>query len=157
MLEVRYALLGALLFSGCAKNEPPRMASDGDRTVAAPTTAVAPSRRPEASECGVATKPGPAATKPGPATDRPHMTSKPACTFPNPNDAVDDEALVLLRVDVDESGNIKSVVTECEIPAGQGFGEAARTCIAAQSFEPAHGADGRVKAGSGRFFIRFSR
>jgi len=64
---------------------------------------------------------------------------------------------VAVLVTVGKSGRVSNTQLLSESPSGQGFGSAARTCLASQSFVPALDRAGNSAATAIRVNLRFSR
>lgn len=110
-------------------------------------------------------KPGPlaAAGPPPPQITAADLSRKPAlpgsdqCHGWFPSDADDDVGAVTLMVKIKGSGEVETVNVMNESPKGQGFGKAARTCIASKKFIPALDHDGKPVTFSYPVTIRFTR
>lgn len=74
-----------------------------------------------------------------------------------PGAAQDDVGQVGVMVTIGKSGRVSQTRLVSESPAGQGFGAAARTCMASQTFVPALDRAGNSAATAIRVNLRFSR
>jgi TonB family protein len=87
----------------------------------------------------------------------PRLGEADACKGWFPQGADEDAGEVVLQVIVKASGEVGGVTVVSESPRGQGFGAAAKSCLAAKRFEPALGKDGNAVAAAAPVRIRFSR
>jgi len=95
-----------------------------------------------------------------PASDlsrRPALEREDPCRGFFPSRADRDEGRVTLTVVVQATGAVGSVSVLGETPAGEGFGDAARTCLAAQKFVPALDRAGRPTRTATQVRIHFTR
>jgi hypothetical protein len=74
-----------------------------------------------------------------------------------PKSARDDVASAVVRVVVDTQGVTSQVSVVSELPPGQGFGAAARSCMLEQSFVPALNREGRAAATAVNVNVHFRR
>jgi hypothetical protein len=109
-------------------------------------------------------RPTVAAAAPGevvtPASDlsrAPRLEEADACRGFFPRGASSDSATVSLLVIVRPSGAVGSVSLLAESPAGEGFGAAARTCLASKRFTPALDRAGGAATAAARVNVRFLR
>jgi outer membrane biosynthesis protein TonB len=87
----------------------------------------------------------------------PRLGEADACRGWFPRTASSDSATVSLLVIVRPSGAVASVSLLSESPAGEGFGAAARSCLAAKRFTPALDRAGGATTAAARINLRFSR
>ncbi len=95
-----------------------------------------------------------------PASDlsrKPSLPGSNPCRGFFPASAQDDSGDVAVMVTVGKSGRVANTQLLSENPRGQGFGAAARTCLASQSFVPALDREGNAAATAIRVNLRFSR
>jgi len=95
-----------------------------------------------------------------PAADlsrKPQLPGSDPCHGFFPGGARDDVGSVAVMVTIGKSGRVLSTQLLSEAPAGQGFGGAARTCLASQCFVPAQDRAGNSAATAVRVNLRFSR
>jgi len=95
-----------------------------------------------------------------PASDlsrKPQLPGGDPCRGFFPNAAQDDVGNVAVMVTVGKSGRVSNTQLVSESPRGQGFGAAARTCLASQTFVPALDRAGNAAATAIRVNLRFSR
>ncbi len=95
-----------------------------------------------------------------PASDlsrKPRLPGSDPCRGFFPSSAQDDVGEVAVMVTVGKSGRVANTQLLSESPRGQGFGAAARTCLASQSFVPALDRDGNAAATAIRVNLRFGR
>ena len=95
-----------------------------------------------------------------PASDlsrKPRLPGSDPCRGFFPGGARADVGDVSLLVTVGKSGHVSSTQLLSESPTGQGFGAAARTCLASQSFVSALDRAGNSAATAIRVNVRFSR
>jgi hypothetical protein len=88
---------------------------------------------------------------------KPQLPSSDPCRGFFPNAAQDDAGDVAVMVTLNKSGRVSSSQLLSENPRGQGFGAAARTCLASQAFTPALDRDGNPAATAIRVNLHFSR
>ena len=74
-----------------------------------------------------------------------------------PDSARPNQGMVMLVATVSAGGAISRLVVESETPPGEGFANAARTCLAKRRFEPALDERGLPAAARTRINLRFSR
>ncbi|HET7542796.1 MAG TPA: hypothetical protein VFK05_23150 [Polyangiaceae bacterium] len=104
--------------------------------------------------------PRPVADALTPASDlsrKPRLPGGDPCHGFFPRSAQDDVGTVAVMVTIAKSGRVLSTQLVSEAPAGQGFGAAARTCLASQTFVPALDRTGNAAATAIRVNLRFSR
>ena len=95
-----------------------------------------------------------------PASDlsrKPRLPGSDPCRGFFPGAARDDVGDVAVMVTIAKSGHVASAQLLAESPAGQGFGAAARSCLASQTFVPALDRAGNSAATAIRVNLRFSR
>ena len=95
-----------------------------------------------------------------PASDlsrKPRLPGGDPCHGFFPNAAQDDVGDVAVMVTIAKSGRVSQTQLLSESPRGQGFGAAARTCLASQAFVPALDRAGNAAATAIRVNLRFSR
>ena len=88
---------------------------------------------------------------------RPRLPGGDPCHGFFPSTAQDDVGDVAVMVTIAKSGRVSQTQLVAESPSGQGFGKAARTCLAGQTFVPALDRAGNAAATAIRVNIRFSR
>lgn len=88
---------------------------------------------------------------------KPRLPGSDPCRGFFPSAAEDDVGDVAVMVTIAKSGRVSSTQLLSETPRGQGFGAAARTCLASQNFVPALDRDGNAAATAIRVNLRFSR
>ncbi len=87
----------------------------------------------------------------------PRLDQPDACRGYFPGIADDDNAVVTLVVVVRPDGGVSSASVVKESPAGQGFGQAARTCLLAKTFSPGLDKNGQAALASSTVNVRFTR
>jgi len=95
-----------------------------------------------------------------PASDlsrKPRLPGGDPCHGFFPRSAQDDVGDVAVMVTIAKSGRVSRTQLVSESPPGQGFGAAARTCLASQTFVPALDRTGNAAATAIRVNLRFSR
>jgi len=95
-----------------------------------------------------------------PASDlsrKPRLPGGDPCRGFFPSAAQDDAGDVAVMVTIGKSGRVSQTQLVSESPRGQGFGAAARTCLASQTFVPALDRAGNSAATAIRVNVRFSR
>ena len=95
-----------------------------------------------------------------PASDlsrKPRLPGSDPCRGFFPGSAQDDVGDVAVMVTIGKAGRVSNTRLLSETPRGQGFGAAARTCLASQSFVPALDRAGNSAATAIRVNLRFSR
>jgi hypothetical protein len=90
-------------------------------------------------------------------TRAPRLDETDPCRGFFPRHAVADASRVTLAVVIEPGGQVRSASVVEEAPPGDGFGEAARTCLHTKVFAPALGRDGRPVRATATVRIRFSR
>ncbi len=90
-------------------------------------------------------------------TRAPSLDEADPCRGFFPRRAVADAGKVTLALLIERGGQVKSASVVEETPPGDGFGEAARTCLRTKVFTPALGRDGRPVRALASVRIRFSR
>lgn len=100
---------------------------------------------------------GDALTPASDLTRKPRLPSGDPCHGFFPRAAQDDVGDVSVMVTIAKSGRVSQTQLVSESPRGQGFGAAARTCLASQSFIPALDRAGNPAATAIRVNLRFSR
>jgi outer membrane biosynthesis protein TonB len=123
-------------------------AAAGARVVPAPGSA--PAAPPSA-------RPGEALTPPSDLSRKPRLPVSDPCHGFFPSAAQDDVGDVGVMVTIGKSGRVSQTRLVSESPAGQGFGAAARICLASQAFVPALDRAGNAAATAIRVNLRFSR
>jgi hypothetical protein len=88
---------------------------------------------------------------------KPRLLGGDPCHGFFPHAALDDSGDVAVLVTIAKSGRVSHTQLVAESPAGQGFGAAARTCLASQTFVPALDRTGNAAATAIRVNLRFSR
>jgi TonB family protein len=88
---------------------------------------------------------------------RPALEGDDPCRGFFPSRADRDEGRVTLNVVVQPTGAVGAVTVIGETPVGEGFGDAARTCLAAQKFVPALDRAGRPTRTATQVRIHFTR
>lgn len=95
-----------------------------------------------------------------PASDlsrKPQLSSSDPCHGFFPGAARDDSGTVAVMVTISKNGRVLNTQLMSENPPGQGFGSAARTCLASQHFIPAQDREGNAAATAVRVNLRFNR
>jgi hypothetical protein len=87
----------------------------------------------------------------------PRLDDPDPCRGFFPRHAVADVGHAALVVVIDPAGRVASTSVAEESPLGDGFGEAARTCLRTKVFTPALGRDGQPTRATATVRIRFSR
>ena len=106
----------------------------------------------------VTTRPlGDALTKASDLSRKPQLPGSDPCRGFFPGAARDDAGDVAVMVTIGKLGRVSNTQLLSENPGGQGFGAAARTCLASQRFVPALDRAGNAAATAIRVNIRFSR
>lgn len=115
------------------------------------------------------TTPAPAAVAVGPRTGgdaltpvadlsrKPALNESDPCRGYFPSAASDDVASAAVLLTLAKSGAVSAVELVSESPPGQGFGAAARTCMAKKRFSPGLDQDGKPAATRIRVSIHFQR
>jgi len=88
---------------------------------------------------------------------KPRLPGSDPCRGFFPGAATDDVGDVAVMVTIGKSGRVAQTQLVSESPSGQGFGAAARTCLASQTFVPALDHAGNAAATAIRVNLRFSR
>jgi hypothetical protein len=88
---------------------------------------------------------------------QPSLGAADPCRGFFPQSAQSNRGEVSVIATVRDQGSIARLEIESETPVGQGFGAAARACLAKQRFEPALDDDGKPTAARTRVRIAFSR
>jgi len=88
---------------------------------------------------------------------KPRLPGGDPCHGFFPAGAQDDVGDVAVMVTIGKSGRVSQTQLVSESPRGQGFGTAARTCLASQAFVPALDRAGNAAATTIRVNLRFSR
>jgi outer membrane biosynthesis protein TonB len=88
---------------------------------------------------------------------KPSLGENDPCRGYFPSGASDDVANASVMVTIGKSGAVSSVRLLAESPPKQGFGAAARTCMASKRFSPGLTHDGKPAATAIRVNIRFTR
>lgn len=88
---------------------------------------------------------------------KPQLPGGDPCHGFFPRAALDDVGNVAVLVTIAKSGRVSQTQLVSESPSGQGFGAAARTCLASQTFVPALDRAGNAAATAIRVNLRFSR
>jgi hypothetical protein len=102
-------------------------------------------------------RPGDGLTPASNLSRKPRLPGSDPCRGFFPGAAQDDVGDVAVMVTIAKSGRVSNTQLLSEDPRGQGFGGAARTCLANQSFIPALDRDGNAAATRIRVNLRFSR
>jgi hypothetical protein len=100
---------------------------------------------------------GEALTPAGDLSQKPSLGESDPCRGYFPAAASDDVANASVLVTIGKSGAVSHVQLLSESPAQQGFGAAARTCMASKRFTPGLDRDGNKAATAIRVNIRFVR
>lgn len=90
-------------------------------------------------------------------SERPRLRDSDPCRGYFPKNASSDAAVATVRVVIGARGNVRSASVVSEAPSGQGFGQAARTCMLAQVFTPALDRAGRAAATALNVNVKFTR
>ena len=90
-------------------------------------------------------------------SQKPSLAESDPCRGYFPAGATDDVATAAVMVTIAKSGVVSNVQLVAESPAKQGFGAAARTCMASKHFNPGLDRDGNKAATAIRVNIRFAR
>ncbi len=90
-------------------------------------------------------------------SQKPRLNESDPCRGYFPAGARDDVATAAVMVTIGRSGSVSSVQLLSETPPQQGFGAAARTCMAGKRFSPGLDRDGKPTATAIRVNIRFAR
>jgi protein TonB len=90
-------------------------------------------------------------------TRAPRLDESDPCSGFFPRNAVADVGRVALVVVIDPGGRVTSTAIADESPPGDGFGQAARACLATKILTPALDRDGRPTHATATVRIRFSR
>lgn len=90
-------------------------------------------------------------------SEKPRLVNDDPCAGFYPGEAVADAASAMVRVVVEKDGRTRTVQLLGETPAGQGFGAAARRCLAGQRWSPAKDKDGHAVPTATTFRVRFHR
>lgn len=88
---------------------------------------------------------------------KPSLGESDPCRGYFPSGASDDVASAAVMVTIGKNGSVSSVQLLSESPPKQGFGSAARTCMASKRFTPGLTRDGQPTATAIRVNIRFTR
>ncbi len=88
---------------------------------------------------------------------KPSLGESDPCRGYFPGGASDDVASAAVMVTIGKNGSVSSVQLLSESPPKQGFGMAARTCMASKHFSPGLTRDGQPTATAIRVNIRFTR
>lgn len=116
------------------------------------------SASPSSGTRGLAPRPaGDALTPASDLSRKPGLAEANPCSGFFPSAAEDDVANAAVMVTIGKSGAVSNVQLLSESPANQGFGAAARTCMAAKRFSPGLDRDGKPTATAIRVNIRFTR
>lgn len=137
----------------------------GGGVVAASGTAAIGAAGARPSPFAGTTPKAPPATKPagdtlvplGDLSRKPALPGADPCRGFFPPSAQDDAGEVAVLVTVNASGRVTNTQLLSEAPSHQGFGAAARTCLASQHFVPALDRAGNAAATAVRVNLRFSR
>lgn len=100
---------------------------------------------------------GDALTPVGDLSRKPSLGESDPCRGYFPSAASDDVATAAVMVTIGKSGSVSSVQLLSESPLKQGFGTAARACMASKHFSPGLTRDGQPTATAIRVNIRFTR
>ncbi|MDF3068584.1 MAG: Ferric siderophore transport system, periplasmic binding protein TonB [Polyangiaceae bacterium] len=106
---------------------------------------------------GVAQAAGESLTPASNLSKKPGLGESDPCRGFFPSGAEDDVATAAVMVTIGRSGAVSSVQLLSESPPKQGFGAAARTCMAGKRFSPGLDRDGNPTATAIRVNIRFTR
>lgn len=117
-----------------------------------------PGIAPASAGIGTALKPsGDALVAASDLSRKPGLGESDPCRGYFPAGANDDVATAAVMVTIAKSGAVTSVQLLSESPPRQGFGSAARTCMASKRFSPGLDRDGKPAATAIRVNIRFLR
>jgi TonB family protein len=100
---------------------------------------------------------GDALTPVGDLSRKPSLGESDPCRGYFPSAASDDVATAAVMVTIGKNGAVSSVQLLSESPPKQGFGTAARACMASKHFSPGLTRDGQPTATAIRVNIRFTR
>ncbi len=100
---------------------------------------------------------GDALTPVGDLSRKPSLGESDPCRGYFPSSASDDVATAAVMVTIGKNGSVASVQLLSESPPKQGFGPAARSCMASKHFSPGLTRDGQPTATAIRVNIRFTR
>lgn len=123
-------------------------------------TSIAPPIAPSTHVPVVAATPPPPPTIDAPTIDRSRRASLDvagACRGYFPSDADDDAGNVTVRVVVTKEGVVTAATITAESPGGEGFGDAARSCVLSRKFAPALDRDGHAIDDTTLVAVRFVR
>ena len=113
---------------------------------------------PSTGVAGLAPKPaGDALTPVANLSQKPSLHESDPCRGYFPSGAQDDVANAAVMVTIGKTGSVSGVQLLSESPPKQGFGAAARTCMASKRFSPGLDRDGKPTATAIRVNIRFTR
>jgi hypothetical protein len=93
----------------------------------------------------------------GDLSEKPQLTTPDPCRGYYPASAVVDSASTLVRVVLEADGRVRRADVLSETPTGQGFGLAARHCLAAPRFTSARDHEGRSVATATTVRVHFER
>lgn len=110
-------------------------------------TGAAPARRPA----------GDGLTAASDLSQKPRLRVNDPCRGFFPPGAIDDVAVVSVRVVIGKNGQVSNAQVVSESPAGQGFGTAARRCMLDQVFVPALDRAGNAAATALNVNVKFTR
>jgi periplasmic protein TonB len=106
---------------------------------------------------GVAKGGGEALTPASDLSKKPALGESDPCRGFFPSGAEDDVATAAVMVTIGRSGAVSGVQLLSESPPRQGFGSAARACMAGKRFSPGLDRDGKPTATAVRVNVRFTR
>jgi outer membrane biosynthesis protein TonB len=113
---------------------------------------------PSTGTVGVALRPaGETLTPASDLSRKPGLGESDPCRGYFPSSALDDVASAAVMLTIGKSGAVSNVRLLSESPPQQGFGAAARTCMAGKRFSPGLDRDGNPTATAIRVNIRFKR
>src|SRR5262249_35794617 len=90
-------------------------------------------------------------------TRQPRLDETDPCRGFFPRGASSDVAAVTLALVIEPGGEVRSATVLEEMPSGDGFGIAARSCLLVKRFAPGLGPNGRATRAATKVRIRFSR
>jgi outer membrane biosynthesis protein TonB len=93
----------------------------------------------------------------GDLSRKPSLGESDPCRGYFPSSAADDVASAAVMVTIGRNGSVSGVQLLSESPPKQGFGSAAKTCMASKHFSPGLTRDGQPTATAIRVNIRFTR
>lgn len=116
-----------------------------------------PAAAPGATQATAGPRAGDGLTPAGDLSRKPSLGESDPCHGYFPSGARDDAASATVMVTLGKSGAVTAVRLLSESPPAQGFGGAARACMASKRFTPGLDRDGKPAATAIRVSIRFRR